>query len=205
MEDPLALEQSLQRGGMVLLAGVDEVGRGPLAGPVLAAAVVMPPGLHIPGVDDSKRLAPARRRELAARIRAAALDWMVGAASAREIDRMNIRAATALAMSRAVAALRVRPDHLLVDGLPVPELGTERQTAIVGGDGRVHCIACASIVAKTIRDDLMARLARRYPVYGWERNAGYGTAEHRAALLAHGPTPHHRRSFAPVRACLPSR
>lgn len=187
------------------IAGVDEVGRGPLAGPVVAVAVIMPPELHIRGVDDSKRLPAARRRELAVQIRAVALACGVGAASAREIERLNIRAATALAMRRAVAALPLHPDHLLVDGLPVPELGLERQTAVVGGDGRIFSIACASIVAKTLRDGLMARLARRHPAYGWERNAGYGTAEHRAALRAHGPSPHHRRSFAPVRALLEPR
>ncbi|MDQ3555853.1 MAG: ribonuclease HII, partial [Gemmatimonadota bacterium] len=102
------------------------------------------------------------------------------------------------------ASLRLRPDHLLVDGLPVAELGTDRHTAVVGGDARVHSIACASIVAKTVRDRLMARLARRYPGYAWERNMGYGTEAHRAALRDLGPTPHHRLSFAPVQLCLPS-
>lgn len=195
------MDRELRRRFGERLAGVDEVGRGPLAGPVLAAAVVLPAGVRIPGADDSKRLSPERRRELAIRIRAEALGIGVGAASAREIDRWNIRRATALAMRRAVLRLPFPPDHLAVDGLPVRELGPH--TAVVHGDQTVHCIACASIIAKTIRDRLMERLAVRHPRYGWERNAGYGTPEHRAALAEFGPTAHHRRSFRPVRLSLP--
>ncbi|MDP9348930.1 MAG: ribonuclease HII, partial [Gemmatimonadota bacterium] len=126
----------------------------------------------------------------------------IGAASAREIDHLNVRRATALAMQRAVARLPVPPHHVLVDGLPVPELGPETHTAVVGGDRLVHCIACASIVAKVVRDRLMGRLAARYPQYGWERNKGYGTPEHLEALARFGPTPHHRLSFAPVQLTL---
>jgi ribonuclease HII len=194
----LSLERTLGEQGLRLLAGVDEVGRGPLAGPVVAAAVIMPPGLQLEGVDDSKRLTPRRREELAERILHAAVAVSAGAASCREIDRLNIRRATALALGRAVARLRPAPQHLLVDGLPVPELGSGTHTAVVGGDGKVHAIACASIVAKVLRDRLMDRLARRYPAYGWERNKGYGTPEHLAALHRFGLTPHHRRSFQPV-------
>lgn len=201
LQDLLSVERAFWSRGLSLLAGIDEVGRGPLAGPVVAAAVVLPAGVAIAGIDDSKRLTPDRRDRLAAEVRSRALAVGCGAASAREIDRLNIRRATALAMQRAVARLSLIPEHLLVDGLPVPELAPARQTAFVGGDARVHAIACASVVAKVLRDELMRRLGARYPVYGWERNKGYGTAEHRAALLHHGPAPHHRFSFAPVRDC----
>ena len=197
----LALEQSFWDRGLELLAGVDEAGRGPLAGPVLAAAVILPEGVAIEGVDDSKRLSPALREELAAEICARAICYGIGAASSREIDRLNILRATHLAMQRAVQRLSVTPQHLFVDGLPVPALG-EGHTAIVEGDRRVHSIACASILAKVTRDRLMRRLAARYPGYGWEQNAGYGTAEHRAAIQRLGLTPHHRRSFAPAQLSL---
>lgn len=181
---------------MERIAGVDEVGRGPLAGPVVAAAVVLPRDCWIDGVDDSKRLGAGRREALYLRIVASCAAVGIGAASAREIDRLNIRCATALAMRRAIARLG-GADHLLVDGLPVPELGAETHTAIVGGDGCVHCISAASIVAKVTRDRLMARLGRRHPGYGWERNMGYGTPEHLEALARLGPSAHHRRSFQP--------
>ncbi|HEX7051467.1 MAG TPA: ribonuclease HII [Longimicrobiales bacterium] len=197
----LALEEGLRARGARHIAGIDEAGRGPLAGPVLAAAVILPPGTFIEGVDDSKRVAPALRERLAVEIRQRALACAIGAASSTEVDRFNILRATHLAMRRAVDRLRVPPDHLIVDGLPVPLLG-DAQTAVVEGDRRVHCIACASILAKVTRDRLMRRLARHYPGYGWERNAGYGTAEHREALVRLGPTPHHRRSFAPVQYSL---
>ncbi|MFW6078284.1 MAG: ribonuclease HII [Gemmatimonadota bacterium] len=183
------------------VAGIDEAGRGPLAGPVVAAAVVMPAGLVVDGADDSKRLDSATRERIAARIEGEALALGVGAANAREVDRLNIRNATHLAMCRAVERLGVDVDHVIVDGLRVPELG-EAQTAVVGGDGRIHSVACASIVAKVTRDRLMRRLADRYPGYGWETNVGYGTPQHREALLRLGPTPHHRRSFQPVQLSL---
>jgi ribonuclease HII len=192
----LAMEWGFWERGMIRIAGVDEVGRGPLAGPVVAAAVILPESTWIDGVDDSKRLNADRRVDLYQKIVQTALVFGVGAASAREIDRINIRRATALAMQRAIARLG-DVDHLLVDGLAVPELGTETHTAIVGGDGCVHCISAASIIAKVTRDRLMARLAERYPEYGWERNMGYGTPEHLEALDRLGPTPHHRKSFQP--------
>jgi len=177
------------------VCGVDEVGRGPLAGPVVACAVVLPEGLWIEGVRDSKKLTATRReaycREILDRVPPG--DVALGAASVREIDRYNILGATRRAVRRALAALGERHDHLVIDGLPMK--GIPEHDAVVGGDDAVHSIACASVVAKVVRDDLMARLARRYPNYGWERNAGYGTAEHREALRAHGPTAHHRRSF----------
>jgi ribonuclease HII len=151
----------------------------------------------IRGVDDSKKLTAAERERMATRIRARALSVGVGAASVREIDRINIYHAAVLAMRRALARLRVTPDHVLVDGNPIRTLGVEH-TAVVGGDACCHSIACASIVAKVTRDRLMRALARRHPEYRWETNAGYGTPEHHAGLAAHGLTPHHRRSFSPV-------
>lgn len=197
----LALERELWDRGLRHIAGVDEAGRGPLAGPVVAAAVVLPRDCFIEGVDDSKRLTAASRERLAVAVHERALAIGIGAASTREIDRINILHATHLAMRRAVDRLGVEVEHLLVDGLPVRALG-DAQTAVVEGDRRVHSIACASILAKVTRDRLMRRLAERYPGYGWERNAGYGTPEHREALARLGPTPHHRRSFAPVQLSL---
>lgn len=198
LQSPLDYERGLWSRGVEAIAGVDEVGRGPLAGPVVAAAVVLPLECRVAGAYDSKSIQPQRRHELAIEIARTALAVGIGAASPREIDLINIRRATALAMQRAIAALRVQPQHLLVDGLPVPELGLEWQTAVVEGDRRVHSIACASIVAKVCRDRLMERLAPRYPGYAWETNKGYGTPAHLEALRRLGPTPHHRRSFQPV-------
>ena len=192
----MELEQSFWDRGIEFVAGVDEVGRGPLAGPVLAAAVMLPPHVGIRGVDDSKRLTAEKRAELYLEIREKALCIGVGAASTREVDRLNILRASHLAMRRALARLRIQPQHIIVDGLPVPELG-EHCTAVVDGDAKVHAIACASIVAKVVRDRAMHLLAQHYPGYGWDTNAGYGTPEHRGAISALGLTPHHRRSFEP--------
>jgi ribonuclease HII len=158
----------------------------------------MPPDMRaIRGVDDSKKLTGAEREKLAARILERALSVGVGAASVREIDRINIYHAAVLAMRRALGRLRVTPDHVLVDGNPIRTLGVEH-TAVVGGDACCHSIACASIVAKVTRDRLMRALARRHPHYRWETNAGYGTPEHHAGLASYGLTAHHRRSFSPV-------
>jgi len=183
-----------------LLVGVDEVGRGPLAGPVVAAAVVFRPG--VPGIRalrDSKMLTATERESLLAPIRERAVVIGVGAASVREIDRLNIRVATALAMRRAIA--RVLPAleafEILLDGLPLPELGHAHE-ALVKGDVQCMSIAAAGVVAKQVRDGLMGRLAPRYPVYGWDENMGYGTRAHHAGLAAAGPCIHHRRTFAPV-------
>ena len=151
----------------------------------------------IRGVDDSKKLTRTERETLAARILERALGVGIGAASVREIDRINIYHAAVLAMRRALANLHMRPDHVVIDGNPIRTLGVEH-TAVVGGDACCHSIACASIVAKVTRDRLMRALARRHPQYRWETNAGYGTAEHHAGLASHGLTPHHRRSFSPV-------
>ncbi len=177
-----------------LIAGVDEVGRGPLAGPVVVCAIIMPPGPPIAGVTDSKRLSATRREALDVPIRAAAVALALGAASVREIERLNILGATTLAMRRALQRLPLRPDRVLIDGRPVRGLGIEHE-AIVGGDASVYAIACASIVAKVTRDRLMRALAARYEGYGWERNAGYGTPAHLEAIRAAGVTPHHRTGF----------
>jgi ribonuclease HII len=188
-----------------LVAGIDEVGRGPLAGPVVAAAVILDPAnlpAELAGLDDSKRLDPKARAAYAAILRRVARIG-IGAACVAEIDRLNILQATFLAMRRAVAALGVMPDAALVDGNRAPDLGCMVET-VIGGDALSLSIAAASVVAKVLRDRAMADLARRYDRYGWDRNAGYPTAEHRAALIRHGVTPHHRRSFAPVRAVLDS-
>lgn len=193
----LRVEQGYFKQGADLVAGVDEVGRGPWAGPVVAAAVVVGPGCRVlRGIDDSKVLTARRREELAAAI-VCLFPYAVGAASPREIDRFNIRQATILAMRRALMRLPIEADVVLVDGTRVPELGRAHE-ALVDGDAKCFAIACASIVAKTVRDRLMRNLAQRYPLYGWEHNCGYGTADHRRALTAAGMTPHHRRSFMPV-------
>jgi ribonuclease HII len=193
------VERELRKTVGPLIAGVDEVGRGPLAGPVVACAVIMPPDLRaIAGVDDSKRLSAAERSRLAVKIRERAVAIGVGAASVREIDRINIYQATVVAMRRALARLGVGPNHVLIDGKPFRTLETPH-TAIVGGDDACYTIACASIIAKVTRDRLMHALASRYPNYRWERNVGYATLAHLEGLAAHGVTPHHRRSFIPVR------
>ena len=186
--------------GARLVAGIDEVGRGPWAGPVVACAVVLraPPP---PGLDDSKRLSAARRARLEPLL-LAACDAGFGAASVAEIDASGIRAATHLAMRRAVAALPVAPDHLLIDGNDRPGWVRGPHDLIVGGDGSAPAIAAASVLAKLRRDRGMVALAQQHPGYGWERNAGYGTPAHRDGLARHGVTPHHRRSFAPIRKML---
>ena len=179
------------------VAGIDEAGRGPWAGPVVAAAVILPADRAPDGIDDSKRLSRERRAELCERIRASATVG-VGEASVGEIDSLNVLQATMLAMRRAVEALATPPSYALVDGNRLPVLACPAR-AVVGGDSRSLSIAAASIVAKETRDRIMRRLARLHPGYGWERNAGYGAREHARALDALGPTPHHRRSFRPVR------
>jgi ribonuclease HII len=187
-----------------LLVGVDEAGRGPLAGPVVAAAVVFPPGCKaVRGLRDSKILPAEVRQRLAERIRRVALGFAVGAASSREIDRLNIRVASALAMRRALvrllrrAPLQGTPYLVIIDGLPLPEIGYPHD-ALVDGDARCHSISAAAILAKTVRDRLMQRLAPRYPGYHWETNVGYGTPEHHEGLRIQGPTRHHRQTFAPI-------
>lgn len=184
--------------GLWPLAGVDEVGRGPLAGPVVAAAVILDPDAVPHGLDDSKNLPAARREELFALIMESALAVGVASATAAEIDTINIRQATLLAMRRAVTALPVMPVSVLVDGNDPPVLRCPCES-IIGGDALIASIAAASIVAKVARDAMMARLCRRYPAYGFSAHAGYATPRHRSALAEHGPCPEHRYSFAPVK------
>lgn len=204
IEPTLRRERRLWNQGLTRVAGVDEVGVAPTSGPVVAAAVIMRAGCHrIPGVRDSKTMTALQRAKLAPVVRRRALAVGVGAASVREIDRLNIYHATHLAMRRAIGRLGGH-DHVLVDGNRIA--GFEAQvgpyTAIVDGDAVCYTIACASVVAKVVRDRLMLNLSRRYPAYGWDRNSGYATREHRAAMRAHGLTPFHRRSFPAVHATL---
>ncbi len=184
------------------VAGVDEAGRGPLAGPVVAAAVVLDPARPVAGLADSKTLNERRRETLATDIRGCALAWSVGWADPAEIDRLNILQATCLAMRRAIIGLRLRPGRVLVDGNRLPNLVfAGRQIdgeAIVGGDAAVPAISAASIVAKVCRDRMMRQFDVLYPEYGFARHKGYGTQAHRATLECHGPCPQHRRSFRPV-------
>ena len=189
-------ERALRARGIFLVAGIDEAGRGPWAGPVVAAAVILPEGFDARGLDDSKKLGPRRREALFDRICGEA-EAVWSEVAAGEIDRLNILRATHLAMARAVAALPRTPGHALVDGLPVRGLPVPH-TAVVGGDGLSLSIAAASIVAKVARDRLMGELDAVYPQYGFCRHKGYGVPEHLEALRKHGPCPAHRRSFAPV-------
>lgn len=184
-----------------LLCGVDEAGRGPLCGSVVAAAVILDPARPIEGLADSKKLSARRREKLADEIRAKALAWAVAEASVEEIDRLNILHATMLAMQRAVSALALRPQRVCVDGNRVPQLDLPSE-AIVGGDAKVPAISAASILAKTVRDAQCLQLDALYPGYGFARHKGYGTAEHLEALRRLGASPCHRKSFAPVRAAL---
>ncbi len=184
-----------------LVAGVDEAGRGPLAGPVVAAAVILDDLQPIRGLADSKALTAKRRERLYDEIRARALCCSVAQASVDEIDRLNILQATMLAMRRAVDGLRLPPHRVVVDGNRVPVLPMPVE-AIVKGDAKVAAISAASILAKVTRDRLCAELHERFPHYGFDGHKGYPTPEHLAALREHGPCPEHRRSYAPVRACL---
>ena len=180
-----------------LVCGIDEAGRGPLAGPVVAAAVILDPARPIAGLNDSKKLSEKKRDALAVAIRENALAWCVAEASVEEIDRLNILHATMLAMQRAVAGLAVRPERAMVDGNRCPRLDIPAE-AVVKGDGKIASIAAASILAKTARDAGMLALHALYPQYGFDRHMGYPTAAHVAALEAHGASPVHRTSFGPV-------
>ncbi len=187
----------LELGCIGRVAGVDEVGRGPLAGPVMAAAVILDPADIPDGLDDSKRLSPKQREAVFPEILARAVVG-VGEASVAEIDEINILQASLLAMLRAVEALPIRPGHVLVDGRIIPCGLSIPASGVIGGDGASLSIAAASIVAKVTRDRLMVDLAQQHPGYGWECNKGYGSRSHIAALQDLGPTPHHRRSFRPL-------
>ena len=180
-----------------LVCGIDEAGRGPLAGPVVAAAVILDAERPIAGLDDSKKLGDRKREALALLIRERAVAWAVAEATVEEIDRLNILQATFLAMQRAVAGLGIRPTSALVDGNRCPQLAIP-VTAVIKGDGKIASIAAASILAKTVRDAAMRMLHARYPQYGFASHMGYPTATHLRALQAHGVSPVHRRSFGPV-------
>lgn len=187
-----------------MICGVDEAGRGPLAGPVFAAAVILDPDRPIAGLADSKKLSERKRDRLAEEIRHKALAWAIAQASVEEIDAINILQATLLAMARAVGGLTLAPTLVLVDGNCCPSVPYPVQ-AIVRGDATEPAISAASILAKTARDGEMLRLHETHAVYGFDRHKGYGTAAHLRALAEHGPCPAHRRSFAPVREVLPER
>jgi ribonuclease HII len=195
----LKFEKHLWSTGTPLVAGIDEAGRGPLAGPVVAAAAVLPAEFSLPGLNDSKQLTEAVREQFFEILTAPGklVCYGIGFAEPAEIDRLNILRATFLAMERAVTALSVQPDHLLIDGLPVPVF-QQPQTAIVGGDARSKSIAAASVIAKVTRDRMMRNWHREFPQYNFDQNKGYGTPAHLESLLIHGPCPIHRRSFEPI-------
>ncbi|OIQ28418.1 MAG: ribonuclease HII [Alphaproteobacteria bacterium MedPE-SWcel] len=198
MEKPdLSFEDAARRRGFLRIAGVDEVGRGPLAGPVTAAAVILDVTALPEGLNDSKKLTAKRRAAAEAEILARST-WAIAHASVEEIDALNILRASHLAMERAVMALDPLPDFLLVDGNLIPRGLTFPAEAVVKGDARSLSIAAASILAKEARDRIMVDLAQQFPGYGWDRNAGYPSKQHRDALVKLGVTPHHRRTFKPV-------
>jgi ribonuclease HII len=195
----LAFERRLWAQGVPLVAGIDEAGRGPLAGPVVAAAVILSADFSLRGLNDSKKLSEKLREEFFEKLTEghARVIYGIGVADSAEIDRFNILRATHMAMKRAVEALPVQPDHLLIDGRDVPLFGGH-QTAIVDGDALSRSIAAASVIAKVTRDRLMSSWHREFPVYDFNQNKGYGTAAHLEKLRLHGPCPIHRRSFEPV-------
>uniref|UniRef100_UPI0030842E4F ribonuclease HII n=1 Tax=Desulforadius tongensis TaxID=1216062 RepID=UPI0030842E4F len=197
LQELFKYERELVCRGKQYIAGVDEAGRGPLAGPVVAAAVILPPEIKLYGLNDSKKLSADRRRQLAEEIKANALCWATGEASVEEICRLNIYRASMLAMKRAVDNLTTTPQHVLIDGINVPTIKIP-QTRIVGGDGLSASIAAASIMAKTHRDKIMEQYHNRYPQYGFDKHKGYPTAEHLAKLRRYGPSAIHRTSFGPV-------
>jgi ribonuclease HII len=193
----LRYERGFWADGVERVAGVDEVGVGPLAGPLVAAAVILPRECELRGIDDSKKLSRAAREELDGAIRSVALGIGVGVVEVRDVERLNTYWASIEAMRRALAALAVPPEQVLVDARHIPDLGMP-QLALIKGDACSYSIAAASIVAKVVRDEMMVALDGHYPAYGFARHMGYGTAEHLAALDRHGPCPAHRRSFLPV-------
>jgi ribonuclease HII len=198
LEQLLTFEKKLWSQNKALVAGVDEVGAGPLAGPVVAAAVILPVSYTLCGVNDSKKVSPSKREILARTLRQDAIALGIGSCSPKEIDQFNIYQASLLAMHRAIQQLNPEPNHVLIDGRHISALGLP-QTRIIGGDARSHTIAAASIIAKVARDHMMEEIAKDYPDYGFERHRGYGTAAHLQALHTLGATPWHRQSFAPVR------
>ncbi len=196
-----AYEREVFKEGFQYIAGLDEVGRGPIAGPVVAAAVILPADFFLEGVDDSKKLTAPKRRELSLHIKSAALGWAVGAVFPPLLDQINIFNATREAMHLAVANLHPQPDYLLIDALSLPDIRI-RQRSIIKGDSLSISIACASIIAKVERDAAMESFDLLYPGYGFARHKGYATREHLESLLARGPSPLHRCSFEPVKSLL---
>ncbi len=202
MKCSLRHERDLRARGFTCIAGIDEAGRGPLAGPVVAAAVILPEKFRHKTLTDSKQLSPAHREEIYGEIMAhERVVWAVSIVEVEEIDRINILRATHQAMRRAVAALAQLPDHALIDGLPVRPFPVEH-TALVGGDARSFSIAAASVIAKVTRDRIMVEMDARHPDYAFAQHKGYGTALHLARLRAHGPCPIHRKTFLPVQQAL---
>jgi len=198
LEKLFTYEYALARQGYKYIAGVDEAGRGPLAGPVVVGAVILPIGCYLPGLNDSKQLSRQQRERLDLAIREAAIAYNVAVVDAAVIDRLNIYQATVAGMYQAIKGLKVAPDAVLIDAVPLKQL-TIKSQVLIGGDALSASIAAASILAKVTRDRLMEEMDRKYPQYGFARNVGYGTAEHLAALQRYGPCPIHRRSFAPVK------
>lgn len=194
----LVEEKKLWQKGFLLLAGIDEAGRGPLAGPVVAAACILPARFDLPGLNDSKMLTESKREKLYSQIQAQAIDYALGSAEPAEIDALNILQATKLAMKRAVEGLKVRPHYLMIDALTLPTVKLP-QLPLIGGDLKSATIAAASILAKVTRDRLMVELDTLYPEYTFSKNKGYGTSEHMQVLRRLGPCPLHRRSFAPMK------
>lgn len=197
-KDKLYYERQITAYGHELVAGVDEAGRGPLAGPVVAAAVLLPPGLVVEGADDSKKLTPAKRRLLETKIKTVALSWAIGMVFPPYLDEINILAATREAMIMAVSALSVKPQAVIVDALSLPI--SVPQLPLVKGDEKSQSVACASILAKEERDRIMVTMDELFPGYGFNKHKGYATREHIEALINMGPSPIHRKSFAPVRS-----
>ncbi len=194
MNDLWEIERALHREGAALVCGADEAGRGPLAGPVCAAAVILPEGIELPGLNDSKKLTEKKREALFPLIEEKAVSYGIAFATVEEIEEMNILRAALLAMDRAIAQLDPAPELALIDGNTVKGISVPAR-AVVGGDAKCACIAAASVLAKVTRDRLMKELAERYPQYGFEKHKGYGTRDHYAALEKYGPSPAHRPSF----------
>jgi ribonuclease HII len=199
--DPLSFERSARKDGHTCIAGLDEAGRGPLAGPVVAAAVVLPPDLLIPGLTDSKQVPEQERKKLFEIIQAQAICFGIGIADEHTIDEVNIYQATIIAMERALQALAPRPDYLLLDAITLPRISIP-QKPLIKGDCRSHSIAAASILAKVTRDRMMLELHEKFPAYNFQKHKGYGTKEHLFLLRKYGPCEAHRKSFGPVAALI---
>ncbi|MGE5398425.1 MAG: ribonuclease HII [Chitinophagales bacterium] len=198
LKSMLRFETALYEEGVDLIAGVDEAGRGPLAGPVVAAAVIMPPGLMISGTDDSKKLTPQKRYELVPQIKQSALSWAIAQVFPPYLDHINIYQATRQAMLKAISSLSIKPQHLIIDALKLPESGIS-QTPLIKGDALSLSVACASILAKVERDNIMTNMEQLFPGYGFAKHKGYATKEHIAAIMRLGPSPIHRISFEPIK------